>query len=229
VPSDPIHPDHAQREQARLRLAGDQSPDPRDAREMHLVEAIRAGDQTAWAELLGGYQHRIYSICLRMIGDREIAADLTQDAMVKIIQGMDRFDARSKLSTWIYRVTMNVCLTHLRARKHRTMGSLDAAGLDDSGSARSAGLRQSREPTAERSVQESGRQHDLGEALLTLSEEHRAILILRDARQLEYDIIAEVLGIAVGTVKSRLFRARTALRRALEAAGTEGASEPGQT
>jgi len=181
-----------------------------DARDLELVERIRAGDPDAWAELLEPYQDRLFGVCLRMVGDRELAGDLAQDAMVRVIQRLHTFDGRSKLSTWMIRVTMNVCLSKLRSEKLRRHAPLESASVrDDSGSGRG-------EPTAGESVQSGELRARLASALLRVSPDQRAILILRDARGLEYEQIAEVLGIAVGTVKSRLFRARSALREAME-------------
>ncbi|HZW05490.1 MAG TPA: sigma-70 family RNA polymerase sigma factor, partial [Phycisphaerales bacterium] len=100
-----------------------------DLADLRLVAAIRAGEPHAWHELLSKYQDRLYGVCLRIIGDspraRQTAADLTQDALVKIIQGLSTYDGSAKLSTWMIRVTMNVCLSHLRAQKLRRHSSLD--------------------------------------------------------------------------------------------------------
>ena len=82
-----------------------------DAEELAIVERIRSGDPDAWAELLGPYQDRLFAVCVRMIGDREMAADLAQDAMVRIIQRLDTFKGGSKLSTWMIRVP---CLHHAK-------------------------------------------------------------------------------------------------------------------
>ncbi len=190
--------------------------DDDDARDLALVERIRAGDPDAWGELLSSYQDRLYSICVRMVHDRELARDLTQDAMVKIIQGLEGFDARAKLSTWMIRITMNVCLSKLRSEKLRRHASLEQLRAGGDFPDRERMIAVGREPDPTRGVsQEEGRDM-LARALQEISDEHRAILVLRDMRGLDYDQIAQVLGIAVGTVKSRLFRARSALRDELE-------------
>ncbi len=187
-----------------------------DARDLALVERIRAGDPDAWGELLSSYQDRLYSICVRMVHDRELARDLTQDAMVKIIQGLESFDARAKLSTWMIRVTMNVCLSRLRSEKLRRHASLEQLRAGGDSLERERMIAAGREPDPTAGVsQEEGRDM-LARALQEISDEHRAILVLRDMRGLDYEQIAQVLDIAVGTVKSRLFRARSALRDAIE-------------
>lgn len=215
------------------RLGRDPDPPPTDH---ELVARIQAGETGAWADLARRYQHRLFTVCLRMVGNREAAADLTQDAFVKILEGLATFDGRSKPSTWMIRVTMNVCLSWLRSEKHRRHASLDAAswsGPDGTGGAAGAGdLRPGltpgswrRSPAAEpggaSSIQRSERQALLSAALDRLKPEQRAILVLRDVRDMEYEQIAEALGIPGGTVKSRLFRARTALREAMEQAAAE--------
>jgi len=195
------------------------APDPDDTRDLELVERIGKGDQDAWSELLERYQHRLFTVCLRMVNDRHLASDLTQDAMVKIIRGLETYDGRSKLSTWMIRVTMNVCFSRLRAEKLRRHLSLDGSpDSSHSGPNRpDPGIEQNREPPARQRVELDERRHILSQALTMLSPDQRAIIILRDARGLDYQHIAEVLDIAPGTVKSRLFRARAALRNACDA------------
>lgn len=199
-----------------------------DAEDAALVKAIQGGDSSAWTRLLTAYQDRLFGVCMRMVGDRERAADLTQDSMVRIIEGIKTYDGRAKLSTWMIRVTMNVCLSKLRSEKLRRHASLDA-GLEAGGNAPSgaSGERgrtgaervpdeQGREPAAELSVEREETRRLVAAALDRILPEQRAILVLRDSNGLEYEQIAEVLGVPVGTVKSRLFRARSALREVLE-------------
>ena len=187
-----------------------------EAEELLLVDRIRAGDTSAWMDLLTGYQNRLYAVCFRMVRNPETAADLTQDAMVKIIQGLDRYDGRARLSTWMIRITMNVCLSWLRAQKLRRHASLDAPQSGKAPRTIAQSLDQSREQPADARVEYDERHEALLAALFELAPDHRAILLLRDAHDMEYDQIAQVLDIAVGTVKSRLFRARTALRNLIE-------------
>jgi RNA polymerase sigma-70 factor (ECF subfamily) len=190
--------------------------DEREAEEQALVAAINRGETQAWARLLSEYQDRLYGVCLRMVGDREMATDLTQDAMVRIIQGLASYDGRSRLSTWMIRVTMNVCLSRLRSEKHRRHASLDAVLSDDSRTEWSSAHAQTREPPASSGVERDESRLQIIAAMSRISPEHRAILVLRDVQGLDYEQIAQALEVAVGTVKSRLFRARLALRRALE-------------
>ncbi|MDX9912674.1 MAG: sigma-70 family RNA polymerase sigma factor [Phycisphaerales bacterium] len=201
---------------------------PQDLHERELVERAKAGDAAAWTELLSSYQHRLFTVCLRMVGDRELAADLTQDALVKLIENIGAYDGRSRLSTWLIRITMNLCLSKLRAEKHRRHAPLETGISDQDPSSRGGRERGElghartprgidyAEPGEGPGVERVSERSRVSRALLEVSEEHRAILVLRDVRGLDYDQIAAVLGVPEGTVKSRLFRARAALREAFE-------------
>lgn len=221
-PADPTRPDAG---------GGGQGPaaSADDLHDLRLVEAVRKGEPRAWHDLLSRYQDRLYGVCLRVLGDsprsRQTAADLTQDAMVKIIQGLSTYDGSAKVSTWMIRVTMNVCLSHLRAQKLRKHGSLDAPAssgkLSDQSSGSGGGqtlgdLLANREQTPVDRVSLEQNRALVTAALALIDPEQRAILVLRDAKGLDYHQIAQVLGVPVGTIKSRIFRSRLALRDACE-------------
>lgn len=181
-----------------------------------LVDAIRKGDPGAWDTLINRYQHRLFTVCFRMVRDRDDAAELTQDTFLKAVRAFERFDGRAALSTWLIRIAMNVCLSALRAKKVRKHGSLDT--IREESSARGAAW----EPASRDRVEPWDERRLVLWALGELEEEQRAILVLRDCRGLEYDQIAQVLAVPVGTVKSRLFRARAALRTLIEQAREDG-------
>ncbi|MEM1423396.1 MAG: sigma-70 family RNA polymerase sigma factor [Planctomycetota bacterium] len=191
----------------------------RDQRDARLLREHREGRAGALEELLVAYQDRLYGVCLRMLGDREAARDLAQDAMVKIIQGLDTFDGRAKLSTWMIRVTMNACLSELRKLRLRRHASLDAPTSRsgwNSGESTVVDAIAGVEPPVSRRVEDSEDRADVSSALALIPPEQRAILILRDMQDLDYKTIGELLDIPGGTVKSRIFRARVALRERLE-------------
>jgi len=198
--------------------------------DLTLIRAIRRGDSSAWTPLLSRHQNRVYAVCVRMVGDRELALDLAQDTLVKVIQGLDSYDGRSQLSTWITRIAINVCLSKLRSEKLRRHASLDApsGGTDDPGRTFANSTAQTREQFAADRVQSGEDRRLVLTALMRIDPEQRAILVLRDSRGMDYERIAEVLGVAVGTVKSRLFRARTALRENIEALEKSGGSGDGR-
>lgn len=203
-----------------------QNPQPRrddatdDATDLRIVESIRRGEPAAWNTLIVRYQDRLFGVCLRMVHNRDMAADLTQDAFVKLIQGLPSFDGRAKFSTWAIRVTMNVCLSRLRSEKLRRHASLEAmaeANETRSSPGHEAGFEQGREQSASDGVERHEDRTRVLAALRDLDPDQRSVIILSDCHGQSYEQIAEVLGVAVGTVKSRLFRARTALREAVEA------------
>lgn len=198
-----------------------------DARDIEIVHKIRGGDTALWTEFITRYQDRLFAVCLRLVHDRELASDLTQDAFVKVIQNLDKYDGRSKLSTWLIRITMNICLSKLRSEKLRRHASLDApaspagrglggTGGGSDGPSRGSQVAQDRELSGLTGVERDQERQVLLAALRLVDDEQRAILILRDGHGLDYEQIAETTGVAVGTVKSRLFRARLALREAIE-------------
>lgn len=199
-----------------------------DQIDMQLAQRARQGQPGAWQELLARHQDRLYAVCVRMVGPtprgREIAADLTQDALVKIIQGLHTFDGNSKLSTWMIRVTMNVVLSWQRGQKLRAHASLEQSRNQhpsnpqgsESDSRPISELLEAREPRADLRVQSSEARTIMAQALSQVEPEQRALLVLRDVRGLDYAEIAHVMSVPVGTIKSRLFRARVSLRDAYE-------------
>ncbi|MBL0927198.1 MAG: sigma-70 family RNA polymerase sigma factor [Phycisphaerales bacterium] len=227
----PATPPHLQSSDGAHRSAGDPVLSPADLRELQLVEAYRQGDRSALETLLAGYQDRLYAVCLRMIGDADQARDLTQDTLVRVITGLGNFDGRSKLSTWMIRVAMNVCLTSLRRAKVRRGGDAGIGGVfsglsrgddgddEDGRGGLGSWAADPREPGPERRVERSEELRNLQRAMAAIEPGQRAILILRDMQGLDYQHIAEVLDVPAGTVKSRLFRARVALRQEIDRLG----------
>lgn len=185
-----------------------------------LIEQVRAGDRAALGRLLEQHQNRLFSIALRMVSNRDDAAEVTQDAMLKIIQHMDTFRNEAQISTWMTRIVMNQAITRLRRRKLRDHASLDSSRAIHSDSDQASSLRQiledPREPEPHDRVQDSEMVDQLLSAIDRLDTDFRAVLVLRDLEQMDYQQIAETLEIKVGTVKSRLFRARLALRQEMQ-------------
>jgi RNA polymerase sigma-70 factor (ECF subfamily) len=185
--------------------------------EAQLVARLRGGDRTALAELLEGYQHRLFNVALRMLGNHDDAAEVAQDAMLKIIEHIGDYHGDSAIGTWMTRIVMNVSISRLRQRKLRLTVSLDAPGREAAGADQGTPLREQlahqREPGPELSVQQREMGARLYAALRALDEEFRAVLVLRDIEELDYQQIGQALALPLGTVKSRLFRARLALRQ----------------
>lgn len=194
-----------------------------------LLERVRRGDRAAMGTLLQEHQGRLYNVLLRMVSNRDDAAELTQDVLLKIVQHIDDYRGQAELTTWMTRIAMNEAISHLRKRKLRQTISLDGHpggrasgggggasgggwGDDDQATALRRGLADDREPGPAECVENKEGLQRLRQAIAELDEEHRAVLVLRDIDEMDYAQIAGVLGVPVGTVKSRLFRARLALR-----------------
>ena len=166
-----------------------------------LIDAAREGDRAALEQLLRDQYDHIYALARRLLGDQRDAEDATQEALVAIVRGLSRFDGRSALGTWVYRITTNVCLDELRRRRRRP----DTTQLQP-------GDHRATVAPSESVVDD---RLEIDAALTSLAPEYRAAVVLRDLCDLDYSEIGEVLGIPPGTVRSRIARGRAALARSL--------------
>lgn len=180
------------------------------------LKQAAAGSAEAFEQLVLKYQTAVYNLCLRMTGDPEDAADMTQESFLKAWRNLESFQGNSAFSTWLYRLASNTCLDHLRSVKRRPQLSLVME--DEDGEAQALDVPDSA-PTPEEQVIALDEQSRLNEALQALEEDQRQILILRAVNGLSYTEIAEVLQLKEGTVKSRLARARDQLRKKLQQNG----------
>lgn len=171
-----------------------------------LLLAAREGDRAALESLLALHLERIHAICRRITGDREGALDAAQEALIAIVRGLPGFDGRSAFGTWAHRVAVNAALDEVRRRGRRPapVGSAD----DLPSSTRSRGP----EPQVVAKF-------DVDRALTAIPAEFRSAVVLRDCCDLDYATIAEVLGVPVGTVRSRIARGRALLAETLGNAG----------
>ena len=181
--------------------------------EKNLLERAKSGDIAAFEQLIDSYQRKIFNIALRMLGNYDDAGDLTQEVLIRIYRSIRSFKEQSSFSTWIYRITTNVCLDEIRKRKNRKVISLDEEiKFDDGDMKRQI---ESDEPTPEETAETEDLKKIVNDAIARLNEEHRIVIVLRDIQGLSYEEIADVLKCPEGTVKSRINRARQALKNIL--------------
>ena len=185
--------------------------------EQQLVARAKQGDQDAFSQLVEANQNKVYTLALRMTGSPEDGADLAQEAFLRAWRSLPSFQGESSFSTWLYRLTSNLCIDFLRREKRRK-ASASVTSLDDEDGTYSMEIPDHRfnpESEAERRELRAA----LEQALCKLSDEHRQALVLRELEGLSYAEIAARLSLESGTVKSRIARARLALRNILLADG----------
>jgi RNA polymerase sigma-70 factor (ECF subfamily) len=168
-----------------------------------LVAAAQAGDRRSLDILLRRHYDRVHAICRRIAGSSRDADDAAQEAMISIVRGLNRFDGRSAFTTWIYRIATNAALDELRRRNRRP--SLHVTSDEDGYTPEAV------DPLSERTVESVADRMAIDAALADLPDEFKAAVVLRDVCDLDYGEIAEALDIPVGTVKSRIARARAQL------------------
>jgi len=182
----------------------DASQDPID---LELVVSCQNGRMECFSELVDRYQARIYNVAYRMVHNREEAEDITQETFINVYRALDTFKG-NRFSPWIYKIASNLCLDHLRRRKPATV-SIDAPiGPEGDMTREIAG--ETGRPEDETMTAALGL--DIQRAIDRLPEKYRTVTVLRHIEDLTYDEIAEALSLPLGTVKTRLFRAREMLR-----------------
>ena len=191
--------------------------------ERNIIEQVLAGDNEAFGVLVERYQTKVYNLALRITGNEDDAADMSQEAFLRAWRSLKAFQFESSFSTWLFRLTHNVCIDHLRARQRKPTVSLtmqdedgeEAVQLDLPDTA----------PDPEQALLLAEDRELVKRALAALPAETREILILRAINDLSYQQIAQVMHLQEGTVKSRLSRARAQLRNKVLELGNKSAQE----
>ena len=186
-----------------------------------LVEQCRNGDSRAMETLIIKYQDRIYNVILKICGNNDDAAELTQDTFVKVLQNIDKFQSRSSFYTWAFRIAVNLTINYCKRKVKLGLKSIDTQ-IDGNSEQTKKTLKallkddKSADPAA---VAENKELADLIlTAVMQLDDAHRTVVVLRDIEGMNYAQIADILDVNLGTVKSRLSRARSQLREIMEAA-----------
>ncbi|MGI6358752.1 MAG: sigma-70 family RNA polymerase sigma factor [Bacillota bacterium] len=181
-----------------------------------LVELFQTGDSQAFDMLIERYQTKVYNMALRLTGEQQDAYDLAQEVFLKVYRYLAQFRSQSTFSTWLYRIVTNSFYDEMRKKKRRptVVVSLDETIETSDGEI-------TRElPSSDSGPEELSLQHELQQlvqqALRSLPEDYRVVLVLRDLESHSYDEIAQILDLNLGTVKSRISRARLALRKLLQ-------------
>ena len=180
--------------------------------EQELILRCQQGDEAAFETLVRRYEQKVYALCRRMCRDEDDALEAAQDAFLAVWRGIGGYRADAAFSTWLYRLATNACLDRLRREKKRG----GDVSLDDTESFVEP---VDPAPRPEEQAEREETRRAVREALYALPDEYRAVLLLRETEQLSYAEIAEATGLELGTVKSRISRARLALRNYLTADG----------
>jgi len=188
-----------------------------DGYEQKLVERLKRRDEAAFNELVRLYQGKVFRLVFRMIGDAAEAEDLAQEVFVTVFKSIDGFRGDSKFSTWLYRVATNHCKNRIKYLGRRARGSKkefdefgDRDAIESASMSTSATV-----PRPDEMADAKRTETFIQRALAALPDEQRELVVLRDIQNMTYDEIQTVTGLAEGTVKSRLHRARLVLQKSL--------------
>ena len=174
-----------------------------------LIDKIRSGDQAAFKKLFDTYHKSVFRLCLRVLRDSQEAEDMTQDVFLKVFLQIKKFRGESSISTWLYRIAVNLCLNRLRRKKYERFLSLDF--LLEKG--RQPAQEPEKEPLARLTQQE--KKTLVWNAVDSLPKNQRVAVILNHYMDLSYDEIAETMGLSAASVRSLLFRGKKSLQKRL--------------
>lgn len=176
--------------------------------EMRLVRLSQEGDVESFERLIESHKQRVYNIALRMVKNREDAFDVSQEVFIRVYKSIGKFGGKSSFSTWLYRITVNCCLDHLK--KEGRYKYISDVGDDRMGTGVIENLRA--DETPESVMENRIKQDEIKKALELLDSDFRAAVVLRDIQGFSYDEISRITNANIGTVKSRISRGRRRLR-----------------
>jgi RNA polymerase sigma-70 factor (ECF subfamily) len=180
------------------------------ADDSRLIAEVLRGRTEAFGELVRHYQDRLYNSVYRLLDNGEDAHDVVQEAFLHAYQALNNFKGDSLFFTWLYRIAFNTAISF--KRKHKAVLSLNTAS-GDSGKLEPIDPAESTQPG--HALEQSEQERRIHQALARLSPEHRAVLVMKDMEGEKYEVMADVLGVPIGTIRSRLHRARLELRTLL--------------
>ena len=186
-------------------------------RERLLIRKLRERDEKAFREMVERYRDQVYNLTFRMLGNREEAEDVAQEVFISVFKNIESFRGDSKLSTWLYRITANHCKNRIKylARRHdRQQHELDETLLKEGADTALTAPTQPRRP--DKHLEGVQLERIIQTCIAQLDDDHRILIVLRDIQDLSYDEICTITSLPEGTVKSRLHRARLALRKKMQ-------------
>jgi RNA polymerase sigma-70 factor (ECF subfamily) len=179
-----------------------------------LIDECKRGDIEAFEQLIFKYQKKVFNITYRFLGDYNLAEDVSQEIFIRVFKSIKDFKGESSFYTWLYRITINQCMDMQNKNKKHFVQYLDSAAQNDEGEEFVIQVPSDRDlPEVE--YQKKELRINVEKALMMLTQEQRAIIILRDIQGFSYEEISDILNCPVGTVKSRINRARDALKKVL--------------
>ncbi|NVB83875.1 MAG: sigma-70 family RNA polymerase sigma factor [Kofleriaceae bacterium] len=187
--------------------------DPVDDRE--LVEAARKGDRDAFRTLFERYHRRAYALAFGVLRHQDDALDVVQDAFIKAHKYLDKFEGNSSFYTWLYRIVMNLAIDHLRKHRRAKPVELDEQHLEEGGVGEESLLPKMLGGNPGRALMDKEIRARIDEALGELSENHRAVLVMRELEGMSYEEMAQAMNCSKGTIMSRLFHARKNMQKRL--------------
>ncbi len=189
------------------RLRGEPPASSEDRPDTPLIERFKAGDQAAFGEIYERHYGRVVRVAWRMLGSRAQAEDLAQDVFIRAYHALPDFEVRARLSTWLYRVTVNACLDQLKSGRRKYERPADDSALE---------RRRSTDPGPDGAFAAEQRRQLVTEGITRLPEKYRVVIVLRDIEERPYKEIRDILGLPVTTLKMRAIRGREMLARVIE-------------